>query len=203
MPSLASWSPFRPPPKAGLSANRSRVIERPFCPFRPNVHARPGGPEPPTRRRPTPKRALARFGPVPPKNKNKQPRTAAGLAHVDAAPHRVAYALELFGAGERYSAVRRALIAKYSISDTTAENDIEKAYKAIQVEAEKELPQLAARVSSMLWRIAGDARDDGDYSASVSALARIARLHGLDAPTMVRISGGVTEEQKQLLNALS
>ena len=42
---------------------------------------------------------------------------------LDNAPQRLAYALELFDAGARYNAVRRALMAKYRISDTTGASE--------------------------------------------------------------------------------
>jgi hypothetical protein len=119
------------------------------------------------------------------------------------APQRLASALAWLADGERYLTVRNQLMETYSISHATAETDIKKAYQAIASELEAEVPQLTARVSDRLWRVALKAEKNADYSAAVSALARFAKLHGLEAPKKHHVTGGVTEEQKQLLAALS
>jgi hypothetical protein len=119
------------------------------------------------------------------------------------APQRLKSALAWLADGKRYLEVRTLLMETYSISHATAEIDIKKAYQVITDEAEVEAPQLAARVSGRLWRVALKAEAAADFSAAVSALARFAKLHGLEAPKKIQHSGGVTEEQRQLLAALA
>jgi hypothetical protein len=119
------------------------------------------------------------------------------------APQRLASALAWLADGQRYLEVRTVLMEKYSISHATAEADIKRAYQVITDEAAVEAPQLAARVSGRLWRVALKAEAAADYSAAVSALARFAKLHGLEAPKNINVTAGVTEEQKQLLAALA
>ena len=139
---------------------------------------------------------------MPPKAKNGPQRTPSG-AEVPVAPQRVRFALQLLDSGLRYNEVRRQVREKFKISKATAEKDIKRAYARIATEDEKERPQLAARISARLWRLAASAERAERYDAAVSALARLAKLHGLEAPKKHHVTGGVTEEQKQLLAALS
>ncbi len=138
-----------------------------------------------------------------PKKPKKGPRKTSSGKVVPVAPQRMSYALALFGDGDRYSAVRTALMKRFKISDSTAEEDIRRAYKAIAEEDEKEKPQLAARVANKLWRVANDAHTAGEYAASASALGRLMKLHGLEAPKHVQVTGGISPEQRQLLDALA
>ena len=150
---------------------------------------------------------------MPKKSKGKRGRTKSppGKAKLTTAPgkslpnapQRLASALAWLADGCRYLETRTQLMEKYSISHATAEVDIKKAYQVITDEAETEAPQLAARVSGRLWRVALKAEAAKDYSAAVSALARFAKLHGLEAPKKIQHSGGVTEDQMQLLAALA
>lgn len=140
---------------------------------------------------------------MPKKRTKSKPRATSTGSVIDRAPHRTAFALTCFDAGDRYSEVRRKVMAKFKVSDSTAERDIERAYKAIGEENEKERHQLGARVSARLWRIATSAEKKEKYDAAVSALARLAKIHGLEAPKKLTVTGGVTEEQKQLLAALA
>jgi hypothetical protein len=139
---------------------------------------------------------------MPKKPKAGKPKTSRGKP-LPNAPQRLATALALLGAGDRYMAVRAALMEKFAISHSTAEADIKAAYRVIHEETEAEAPQLTARVSQRLWAVALKAEKNADYAAAVSALGRFAKLHGLEAPKHVHHTGGVTEEQKQLLSALA
>ena len=139
---------------------------------------------------------------MPKRPKKGKPKTSRGNP-LPNAPQRLASALALLGEGKRYLEVRAELMEKFAISHTTAEGDIKRAYQVIADEAEAEAPQLTARVGDRLWRVALKAEREGKYDAAVSALARFAKLHGLEAPKKLTVSGGVTEEQKQLLAALA
>lgn len=139
---------------------------------------------------------------MPKKPKAGKPKTSRGNP-LPNAPQRLATALALLGEGKRYMAVRAALMDTFTISHSTAEADIKAAYLVIQEESEAEAPQLTARVSQRLWAVALKAERNADYAAAVSALGRFAKLHGLEPPKHVHHTGGVTEEQKQLLAALS
>lgn len=136
-----------------------------------------------------------------PSRKTKLP-TAPGKS-LPNAPQRLKSALSWLAEGARYLEVRTRLMETYSISHATAEIDIKKAYQIMADALEAEVPQLTARVSGRLWRVALKAEAAADFSAAVSALARFAKLHGLEAPKKLTVSGGVTEEQKQLLAALA
>lgn len=138
---------------------------------------------------------------MPRKPKKGRRKTSSGKP-LPNAPQRLAAALSLFAEGERYSHVRTQLMETFSISHATAEADIKRAYVAIQEEVESEMPVISARVSNRLWSVALKAEKVGDFSAAVSALGRFAKLHGLEAPKVLHHTGGVTEEQKQLLAAL-
>lgn len=118
-----------------------------------------------------------------------------------AAPQRASYALELLEQGKRYGEVRRLLRERFGIGRATAERDIKRAYSAIADEDQAELPQLKARISAYQWRIAAEARAAGKYAAASTALGRLARLHGLEAPTKVEVEG-LDPNQLQLLKAL-
>jgi hypothetical protein len=137
------------------------------------------------------------------RTKSKPRRTSTGTP-IDVAPQRTAFALRLMcDLGVRYSETRRRLMAKFGISDSTAERDIERAYKQMGERNEKERPHLGGHTSARLWRIAGKAEREGKYDAAVNALGRFAKINGLEAPKKHHHTGGVTEEQKQLLAALA
>jgi hypothetical protein len=139
---------------------------------------------------------------MPKRPKKGKPKTSSGLP-LPNAPQRLRFALDLLDEGERYMKIRQMLMDSFKISHCTAEEDIKRAYKVIADETEAEAPQLTARVGHSLWRVAKKAEREGDYSAAVSALGRFAKLHGLEAPKKHHVTGGVTEEQKQLLAALA
>lgn len=139
---------------------------------------------------------------MPPKAKNGPQLTSSGVP-IPPAPQRVRFALQLLDEGLRFNECRRRVMDHFKVCKATAEKDIKRAYARIANEDEKEKPQLAARISARLWRIAASAERKEDFNAAVSALARLSKIHGLEAPKRVSVTGGVTEEQKQLLAALA
>lgn len=131
------------------------------------------------------------------------PEVSKTLAEVPG-PVRVSYALRLFNGkkGHRYNRVRELLMKKFDIARSTAENDIKRAYRVLAEEDTAEAPQIKARISARLWRISAKAEEIGKYEASISALGRLAKMHGLDAPTKVEVDG-ISPDQVQLLKALA
>ena len=126
----------------------------------------------------------------------------------DHVPQRLLYALQLIDANGqrlRYAAARRALMARFKISDTTAEADLKRAFAVLSEAIQIEAPHLAARVTGMLWDVAVDAHEDGEYSASVAALAQLAKISGAHAPKRITVTDGSsmrTSEQRARITEL-
>src|SRR5690349_7352925 len=131
-------------------------------------------------------------------------QAASSRTEVKSGPHRVAHAITLLTDGARYGQVRDDLVRKFRVSRPTAERDIRSAYETIAAEVEREAPIRLARISTLLWRIAAEARAEGDYSASVSALGRLAKLLGLEAPKQLHhtVGGEEAEQAKAVMAAL-
>lgn len=135
----------------------------------------------------------------------KAPATDSAADHV---PQRLLYALELIdsqGQRLRYAAARRALMAHFKISDTTAEADLRRAYAVLSEAVQIEAPHLAAKVTGMLWDVAVRADRAGEYSAAVAALAQLAKISGAHAPKKLQITDGSslrTSEQRARIGEL-
>jgi len=110
--------------------------------------------------------------------RRKVTRSSSGPAP-EHAPHRARFALTRLDAGDRYSAARAALIAKFGISESTAERDLKAAYQAIADEHAAELPTIAARIAARAWRLAATAERARDVTAALAALALVAKVSGL------------------------
>jgi hypothetical protein len=116
---------------------------------------------------------------------------------------RVQAAAQLLQTGARFTEARDQLAATFAVSTRQAERYIKAAYQdVLEAQETAERPHLKARASHRLWTIALKAERDGDYSAAVSALGRFAKLHGLDAPKEVAVTGTMTLEQEAMLGAL-
>jgi len=118
---------------------------------------------------------------------------------LDHVPQRLLFALERIDAdGMRYTAVRRAIIQKFGVSDSTAETDIKRAYDVIAQAAAAEAPQLAARVTAKLWDVAmkAEAAADstvglpggGNYGPCIAALSQLAKISGAHAPKKIEVT---------------
>jgi len=129
----------------------------------------------------------------------KKPAKTKGGKSLPNAPHRVLYAVRsLSRVG--YSATRNAIMQRWGVCQTSAENDIKVAYLQMANDAESERPQLRARETARMTRVAAKAEGDGEYGAAVQASARIAKINGLDVDVVS--VGGMTEEQRTMLAAL-
>jgi hypothetical protein len=115
---------------------------------------------------------------------------------------RVKRCLELLDLGLSYSRVMERIQEEFNVVQRTAERDLARSYEAIAKEEGDELPQRAARVSRGLWRIAHKAEQGQDWKAATSAFKQLSSIYGMDAPKKVQLSGGISPEQKALLDAL-
>jgi hypothetical protein len=112
-------------------------------------------------------------------------RSFSSRASGDHAPQRLAAALKLLAAGERYTNARDALMAKFSISRATAERDLARAYAEIAAEAEAERPTLAARIADRVWRLGLRAERRKDDHLALAAYQSLAKLVGVGAERVV------------------
>jgi hypothetical protein len=150
--------------------------------------------------------------------KSAKPHVTESGKEIPSGIARIAFAQELRLSGARFVQAQKAIAAKFGVSDRQAAEDIKEAARLIAEANERDLPLDIERVKAELWNTvamldhaATAALDDhGDVKAHVSAigartqpLARLASILGMDAPTKIRVEGGITDEQKRLLDALS
>lgn len=107
---------------------------------------------------------------------------------IQAAPHRLSFALKELAAGNRYCELRDKIEKKFRVSRATAERDIKRAYAAIAEEDREEIPQLAARISSRVWNIATRSEKKKSFAISLMAYQTLMKLHGLEAARNVNIT---------------
>jgi hypothetical protein len=110
--------------------------------------------------------------------------------------------LELLETGMLYSRVMEAIQSEFNVVQRTAERDLARAYEAIAAEEETELKSRAARCGRALWRVAHKAEAEGDYRGAIAGYGRLATVLGMDKPREIKVSGGMTLEQRALLDAL-
>lgn len=132
-------------------------------------------------------------GPAPNPLSATQQKRNGPKARPRVAQNRLAFALQVYVTEAMpYTAATRAIMDKFGVSRTTAQNDLRRA-GAMAVAAElEEAKVVRARVSSALWRSRAAAHMKGDHSAAVSAMRALISMHGLAKATVnVAMTGSV------------
>lgn len=122
--------------------------------------------------------------PANPHSSNQRKRSSA-RARPGAAANRLAFAVKVYiTEGHSYGEATAAIMSKFGVSRTTAQNDLRRAGEAAVAGELEEARLVRARVSAALWQSRRAAHAAGDHAAAVGAMRALIGMHGLSKATI-------------------